>query len=54
MSIHAGTIGFLNASTSASEVYMIGDVNQISYIDRDQICPIRYSKPSSIARVTQS
>jgi hypothetical protein len=33
---------------------MIGDVNQIPYIDRDQICPISHSKPSSFPKVTQT
>lgn len=52
--MHAEMIGFLSVLTSAAELYMIGDVNQILYIDRDQMCPIRYSKPSSFAKVTQS
>lgn len=47
-------IGFVAVLTSVSEVYMIGDVDQIPYIDRDQICPISYSQPSSFSKTIKS
>ena len=47
-------IGFVAVLTSVSQVYMIGDVDQIPYIDRDQICPISYSQLSSFSKVART
>lgn len=44
--MHAGTIGFLAYLTGVQTVIMIGNVNQIPFVDRDHICPLKFSHPS--------
>lgn len=50
--MHAGTILFLVELLRARELYMIGDVNQIPYVDRDHICSLYYYHPSKFSNIT--
>jgi len=44
--IHAGAVGFVCAISRCEEIVMLGDINQIPYIDRDHMIPLRFYRPS--------
>nr|QHA33734.1 polyprotein [Atrato Virga-like virus 1] len=49
---HAGTIGYVAALTDASTILIIGDVNQIPFVDRDHMCELRYYSPACFADIS--
>nr|UDL14011.1 MAG: RNA dependent RNA polymerase [Xiangshan martelli-like virus 3] len=51
--LHAGSIGFVAALSRVKEIVMIGDVQQIPYVDRDHMFVQRYSRPDCFAGITK-
>lgn len=52
--VHAGAIGFVMYVTGCKELCMLGDRNQIPYVDRDHVCEILYSDVSKFCDVTRN
>ena len=50
--MHAGAIGYVAALTGAEEMILIGDKNQIPFVDRDHIISLQYEHPSVFCDVT--
>nr|QNJ34552.1 ORF2 [Bemisia tabaci virga-like virus 1] len=50
---HAGSIAFVAVITQCEMLFLIGDVNQIPFIDRLHICPVRFGSMSGFAVVTR-
>lgn len=51
--IHAGALGFVAALSKCEEMILLGDVNQIPYVDRDHVCANVYLRPSKFAEVSE-
>uniref|UniRef100_A0A2A4JSE8 (+)RNA virus helicase C-terminal domain-containing protein n=1 Tax=Heliothis virescens TaxID=7102 RepID=A0A2A4JSE8_HELVI len=50
---HFGAIVMAVKLSGASEVVLIGDVNQLPYLDRDNLFELRYTRPYLVAGITQ-
>lgn len=50
---HFGAIVMAARITQAKEVLLIGDVNQLPFIDRDNLFPLVYTRPAHIVAVTR-
>ena len=49
---HFGAIVMAARLTGAKDVTLIGDINQLPYIDRQRLFDLRYSRPSLILNIT--
>nr|WPV62267.1 MAG: RNA-dependent RNA polymerase [Wufeng shrew martellivirus 1] len=52
--VHAGQLGFVAALTECDEMVLLGDVNQIPFVDRDHVCVMMYSNPVSFCSVSKN
>ncbi|PZC76862.1 hypothetical protein B5X24_HaOG204044 [Helicoverpa armigera] len=50
---HFGAIVMAVKLSGASEVVLIGDVNQLPYLDRENLFPLKYTRPYLVAGITQ-
>lgn len=50
---HFGAIVMAVKLSGASEVVLIGDVNQLPFLDRENLFPLRYTRPNLVAGITQ-
>ncbi|KOB69843.1 Replicase large subunit [Operophtera brumata] len=50
---HFGAIIMASRLSGAGEIVLIGDVNQLPYIDRNNLFEIRYNRPNLIANISQ-
>lgn len=51
--MHSGMIGFISYLVKCRKLMIIGDVNQISYVDREHVYPLRFYHPSKFAIVSK-
>ncbi|KAG7304756.1 hypothetical protein JYU34_010112 [Plutella xylostella] len=50
---HFGAIVIAARLSRASDIALIGDINQLPYIDRENLFELRYSRPTLVANITQ-
>lgn len=50
---HFGAIVMAVKLSGASEVVLIGDVNQLPFLDRENLFELRYTRPNLVAGITQ-
>ena len=50
---HFGAIVMAVKLSGASEVVLIGDVNQLPFLDRENLFKLRYTRPNLVAGITQ-
>lgn len=50
---HFGAIVMAVKLSGASEVVLIGDVNQLPFLDRENLFQLRYTRPNLVAGITQ-
>ncbi|XP_050550003.1 uncharacterized protein LOC126910728 [Spodoptera frugiperda] len=50
---HFGAIIMAVRLSGASEVVLVGDINQLPYIDRENLFELNYARPNMVAAITQ-
>lgn len=50
---HFGAIIMASRLSGAGEIVLIGDVNQLPYIDRENLFELRYQRPNLVASISQ-
>lgn len=50
---HFGEIVMAARLTAAAEIILIGDVNQLPYIERENLFPLKYQRPNLVSSINK-